>query len=71
MKPKDTDPAKGGTEGIPGMRQDGFLPLLHVADVPLTLPVWGGKGLEGAKMISTSPGKAQDPFPGRAQELSG
>lgn len=48
--PKDTDPtlAKGGSQGGGdprelGLRQDGFLPLLHIADVSLTLPVWGEK----------------------------
>lgn len=80
--PEDTypafTPAKGGThermrskEEL-GMRQDGFLPLLHTADLSLTLPVGGRGGRKkslivsspkSAKMISTSPGEAQEiPF---------
>lgn len=36
------------------MRQDGFLPLLHVADVLLTLPVWGERpgGCQNDKHLS-------------------
>lgn len=33
----------GGDPRELGLRQDGFLPLLHVADVSLTLTVWGEK----------------------------
>lgn len=42
--PKDRSEAPtrgGGDPGELGRRQDGFLPLLHAADVSVTLPVWG------------------------------
>lgn len=47
--PEDMYSHKGGTheQRTPtkelGVRQDGFLPLLHIAELSLTLPVWENK----------------------------